>query len=75
MNPSRIFGAIALVVGASLLLSEIVLGQDLVVELTGTPTTLLRVWSGIVFFFGMAALRLSVGNEKEVTLAERGVPQ
>jgi hypothetical protein len=51
------------------------LGHDLVVELTGTPMTLLRVLSGIVSLLGVVALGLSASDEQEAAHDERGVPQ
>jgi hypothetical protein len=72
MNPSHVLGGIALVVGGGLLLSELLLGQELVVELTGTPMTLLRVWCGMVALLGVLALGFNSGDRRESLHNERG---
>lgn len=65
MNPSHVLGGIALAVGGSLLLSEPLLGQELVTELTGTPMTLLKVLGGMVSLLGVLALGFSVEDGGE----------
>ena len=71
MNPSRIFGGVALAVGGSLLLSEPLLRQELVVELTGTLMTILKVLCGMVALLGVLALGFSGGDRRESAPDER----
>ena len=72
MNPSRILGGVALAVGGSLLLSESLLGQELVVELTGTPMTILKVLCGMVALLGVLALGFNSRDRRESLHDERG---
>ena len=73
MNPSGILGGIALTVGGGLLLSEVVVGQELLTEMTGTPLTTLWSLSGLVFLLGVLALGLSIRDAKEFSRDEPGV--
>lgn len=65
MNPMRLLGALALAAGGSLLLSEPLIGQDLLTELTGTQVVSLRLAGIVVIMLGGFALRLGVREEKE----------
>lgn len=75
MNPSRILGGIALAVGGGLLLSEPLIGQDLLTEVTGTPIAMLWLLCSLVFFLGILALGLSIRDAREFAQDDRGVGQ
>lgn len=65
MNSSRLLGAVALVVGINLLLSELWLEQDIMMERTGVLMMSLSVLAGIVSLLGMVALRLGIDDDRE----------
>jgi hypothetical protein len=63
MNPLRLLGALALIVGAGLLASELLLGRELLVDLTGTPVAFLRFSCLIISLLGVLAIGLSVREQ------------
>ena len=65
MNPTRLLGALALAAGGSLLLSEPLIGQDLLTELTGTKVLSLRLVCTIAVVLGLLAVWLGRREEKE----------
>jgi hypothetical protein len=65
VNPMRLLGALALAAGGSLLLSEPLIGQDLLTELTGTQVASLRFACLVAVMLGGFAIRLGVREEKE----------
>jgi len=71
MNPTRLLGALALAAGGSLLLSELLLGQDLLAELTGTSLVPLRAVCAIAIVCGALAVGLGIREEREFN-QERG---
>jgi hypothetical protein len=75
MNPSRILGGIALAVGGGLLLSEPLIGQDLLTETTGLPITMLWPLCSLVFFLGILALGLGIRDAREFAQDDRGARQ
>jgi hypothetical protein len=60
MNPLRLLGTLALIVGAGLLASEPLLGKESLVELTGTPVAFLRFSSLLISLLGVLAIGWSV---------------
>lgn len=75
MNPSRIVGGIALTVGGGLLVSEPLIGQDLLMEVTGTPLAALWLSCSLVFFLGILAVGLSIRDAREFAQDNRGARQ
>jgi len=73
MNPSRILGGIALAVGGGVLLSEILVGKELVTEMTGAPFFMLWSLSGLVFILGALAVALSIRDAREFAQDNRGI--
>lgn len=73
MNPSRILGGIALLVGGGLLLSEILVGQEVLTEMTGIPLIPLWSLSGLVFVLGVLAVALSIRDAREFTQDNQGM--
>ena len=65
MNPTRLLGALTLAAGGSLLLSEPLIGQDLLTELTGTSLLSLRFVCTVAVVLGLLAVRLGRREEKE----------
>ncbi len=65
MNPTRLLGVVALAAGGSFLLSEPLLGQDLLTELTGTSLVPLRAVCAIAIVLGVLAVGLGIREEKE----------
>lgn len=65
MNPTRLFGGLALAAGGSLLLSEPLLGQDLLFELTGIQMAPLRLMCAVAMALGVFAVGLSIREERE----------
>lgn len=65
MNPTRLLGALTLAAGGSLLLSEPLIGQDLLTELTGTKVLSLRLVCTVAIVLGLLAVRLGRREEQE----------
>jgi hypothetical protein len=65
MNPTRLLGALALAAGGSLLLSELFVGQDVLIEITGTGLTHLRIISVIAAILGALAVGVGVREQQE----------
>jgi hypothetical protein len=65
VNPTRLLGVLTLAAGGSLLLSEPLLGQDLLSDLTGTSLLSLRVVCAVAIALGLLAVRLGRREEKE----------
>ena len=65
MNPTRLLGALTLAAGGSLLLSEPLIGQDLLTDLTGTSLLSLRFVCTVAVVLGLLAVRLGRREEKE----------
>ena len=72
MNATRLLGVVALAAGGSLLLSEPLLGQDLLTDLTGTSLVTLRAVCAIVVVLGGLAVRLGRQEEKEFQQHKEG---
>jgi hypothetical protein len=73
VNPTRLLGVLALAAGGSLLLSEPLLGQDLLTELTGTQMLSLRLVCTIAIVLGLFAVRLGRREEKEFHQNKEGM--
>jgi hypothetical protein len=73
VNPTRLLGVVALAAGGSLLLSEPLLGQDLLTELTGTSLVPLRAVCVIAIVLGALAVRLGRREEKEFHHNKEGI--
>ncbi len=71
MNPTRLLGALALAAGASLLVSEPLIGREVFFELTGTSATHLRVICIVAILLGALAIGLGVREEHEHTYHTR----
>ena len=65
MNPTRLLGALTLAAGGSLLLSEPLIGQDLLTDLTGISLLSLRFVCTVAVVLGLLAVRLGRREEKE----------
>lgn len=72
MNLTRTLGAVTLTVGGILLLSEPILGQNLLVELTGSSLTHLRLLCAVALIVGVVGIRLGRQEEKEGTYDKGG---
>jgi len=72
MNPARVLGGIALAVGGGLLLSEPLVGQNLLAEVTGAPIAMLLPLSSLIFFLGILAVGLSIRDARELAQDDRG---
>jgi len=73
VNPTRLLGVLALAAGGSLLLSEPLLGQDLLTELTGTQMLSLRLVCTVAIVLGLFAVRLGRREEKEFYQNKEGI--
>ncbi len=73
VNPTRLLGVLALAAGGSLLLSEPLLGQDLLIELTGTQLLTLRFVCTVAIVLGLLAVRLGIREEKEFYQNKEGM--
>lgn len=69
----RLLGALTLAAGGSLLLSEPLIGQELLTELTGSAPMALQPICAIAVVFGALALVLGVREEKEFNRSEGGI--
>jgi len=65
VNPTRLLGALTLAAGGSLLLSEPLIGQDLLTDLTGISLLSLRFVCTVAVVLGLLAVRLGRREEKE----------
>ena len=73
VNPTRLLGVLALAAGGSLLLSEPLLGQDLLTELTGTSLVPLRAVCALAIVLGALAVRLGRREEQEFPHNKEGI--
>ena len=73
MNLTRLLGALTLAAGGSLLLSEPLIGQDLLTELTGTSLLSLRLVCTVAVVLGLLAVRLGRREEKEFYQNKGGI--
>jgi hypothetical protein len=64
MSPIQVMGILGLTTGASLLLSEPILGSSLLAEWTGLQIVSLRIMSALIIAFGALALGLSVQEQR-----------
>ena len=71
MSPIQLMGILGLATGAGLLLSEPILGQYLLAELTGLQIVLLRIMCAIVVALGALAVGLSLQESEETTNAQK----
>jgi len=65
MSLPRLFGTLALATGGSLLLSELLLGQDLLRELTGTTLGALWPVCAVSIVLGFLAVRVGMQEEQD----------
>ena len=72
MNATRLLGVLALATGGSLLLSEPLLGQALLTELTGTNLMTLRAVCALTIVLGALAVRLGRREEQELQQRKEG---
>jgi hypothetical protein len=63
---------LALAAGGSLLLSEPLIGQDLLTELTGTQWVFLRLVCAVAVVLGAVAVGWGVWEEKEFSQSKGG---
>jgi len=68
----RLLGALALAAGGSLLLGELLIGQDLWGELTGNSPMALRLVCVVAIVLGALAVGLGVREEKESNPSKGG---
>ncbi len=68
----RLLGALALAAGGSLLLSEPLIGKDLLVELTGIQAMSLRLVCIVAIVLGGLAVELGIREEQEATTYHKG---
>lgn len=64
MNPVRLVGGVALVVGGGLLLSNLFPGQAVLTELMGAQWATLQLFCGILVGAGLVALTMSAQETK-----------
>ena len=64
MNPVRLVGGVALVVGGGLLLSNLFPGQAVLTEIMGTQWKTLQLFCGILVGAGLVALTMSAQETK-----------
>ena len=64
MSPMQLVGILGLATGASLLVSEPILGSSLLAEWTGLQIESLWVMSTVVMVFGALALGLSIQEQR-----------
>ena len=69
---TRTLGIFALAAGGSLLLSEPLLGRDLLTEVTGLPVALLYPLCGITIATGAIAVRVGLQEEREFDYLQGG---
>jgi hypothetical protein len=67
---TRLLGVLALAAGGSLLLSEPLLGQELLTDVTGTNLGTLRLVCALTIMLGTLAVRLGRREEKELQQKE-----
>ncbi|MGH7964490.1 MAG: hypothetical protein ACRERD_22205 [Candidatus Binatia bacterium] len=72
MNPTRLLGALTLATGGSLLLSEPLIGQELMAELTGNAPMALQPICAIAIVLGALAIVLGVREDKEFNHSRGG---
>ena len=65
MTVTSMLGVFALAAGGSLLLSEPLLGQDLLTEVTGIPVTSLYPLCAVSIIAGAVAMRVGLQEERE----------
>jgi hypothetical protein len=65
VNPTRLLGILTLAAGGSLLLSEPLIGQELLTEVTGTGLLPLRFVCTVAIVLGLFAVWLGRQEEKE----------
>ena len=73
MSPTRLLGALTLAAGGSLLLSEPLIGQDLLTDVTGTSLLSLRFVCTVAIALGLFAVRLGRREEKEFSQNKEGM--
>jgi hypothetical protein len=66
VNLTQLLGVVALVIGGGLLVSELVLGQTRLVEMTGTPLLSLRLFGAVVIVLGGIAFILGKREMQEL---------
>jgi hypothetical protein len=69
---SHTLGIFALAAGGSLLLSEPLLGQDLLTEVTGMNGTSLYLWSVVSVMAGAVAMKVGLQEEREFNHPQGG---
>ena len=72
MTVTHILGIFALAAGGSLLLSEPLLGQDLLTEVTGMPLTSLYPLCAVSIMAGAVALKVGLREERELNYPQGG---
>ena len=65
MSLTRLLGMLTLAAGGSLLLSEPLIGQDLLGELTGTALGALQLVGAVSIVLGFLAVRVGMREEQE----------
>jgi len=68
MNLTRLLGVITLTISISVLLSELAIGQQRLLELTGIPFSGLRPLVVLSVVLGLAALYVGVHEERDAQL-------
>jgi hypothetical protein len=69
---TRLLGALTLATGGSLLLSELLLGQDLFREVTGTTLAPLRLGCVMAIVLGALAVKWGRRDEHETQVSKEG---
>jgi hypothetical protein len=72
VNLTRLLGVVTLATGGSLLVSEPLLGHDLLTDLIGTSLTTLRAVCGLAVVLGALAVRLGRRDEQEFQQHKEG---
>ncbi|NOT56328.1 MAG: hypothetical protein HOP18_17155 [Deltaproteobacteria bacterium] len=72
MTVTHILGIFALAAGGSLLLSEPLLGRDLLTEVTGMHGTALYPWCVVSITTGAVAVKIGLQEERELDYRQGG---
>ena len=67
MNLTQLLGTLTFATGGGLLLSEPLIGQDLLTELAGDSVAPLRLVCAVAIVLGAVAVGLGIREEKEST--------
>lgn len=72
MTATHILGIFALAAGGSVLMSEPVLGRDVLTEVTGMHGTALYLWCLTSIVIGVIAVKVGLQEEREFDYSQGG---